>query len=67
MAILKPKEIRKLEEKDIQSKLNELKLELSKEKANIRIGANVTSPGKLREIKRTIARIETIRNQKSKG
>ena len=64
MAILRSKEIRKLEEKDLKTKIYDLKLELAKERANIRIGASVTSPGKLREIRKTIARIETIRREK---
>lgn len=64
MAILRTKEIREMNEKDLDKKLNELKLELAKEKANINIGASVTSPGRIKEIKRTIARIETIKREK---
>ena len=43
----------------------ELKLELSKERANIYIGANVTSPGRINEIRKTISRINTILREKS--
>ena len=64
MAILRIKELREMNEKDLDKKLNELKLELAKEKANINIGASVTSPGRIKEIKRTIARIETIKKEK---
>lgn len=64
MAILKPKEIRKLAPKDLDKRVNELQLELAKEKANINIGASVSSPGRLREIRKTIARIKTIRKEK---
>lgn len=64
MAILRKKEIRKMNEKEIEKQLKELNLELSKEKANIHIGANVSSPGKLKEIRRTIARIKTIEREK---
>ena len=67
MAILRSKEIRKLSEKELEKKLDELRLELAKEKANISIGATVTSPGHLKDIKRTIARIEAIKKEKSKG
>lgn len=59
MAILRPKDIRKLNDKDLNEKLNELQLELSKERANIEIGASVSSPGRIREIRRAIARINT--------
>lgn len=64
MAILRTKELREMNEKDLDKKLNELKLELAKEKANINIGASVISPGRIKEIKRTIARIETIKREK---
>ena len=64
MTILRKKDIRKMDDKEIEKQMKELNLELSKEKANIHIGANVTSPGKLKEIRRTIARINTIKNEK---
>jgi len=63
MAILKASEIRKMSEKDIKKKTAELRLELAKERANINIGATATSPGRIKEIKRTIARIKTIRKE----
>ena len=63
MAILRKKEMRKLAVKELDKKLEELHLELAKEKANINIGASVSSPGKIKEIKRTIARIHTIKKE----
>ncbi len=64
MAILRVKEIRKMDGKDLDKNLKEMKLELSKEKANIHIGASVTSPGRIREIRRTVARIETVKRER---
>jgi len=64
MAILRVKDIRKLNDKELDKKLNELKLELAKEKANTSIGANVVSPGKIKEIRRIIARILSIKKEK---
>ena len=64
MAILRKKDIRKMDEKEMDKQIKELNLELSKEKANIHIGASVTSPGKLKEIRKTMARIKTIKNEK---
>lgn len=64
MAILKKKEIRNMSEKDMEKNVNEFKLELAKERANIAIGATVTSPGRIRELRKTIARIETVRKEK---
>jgi len=62
MAIIRKKDLRKMSEKDMKKKLTELQLEFSKEKANINIGATVTSPGRLKEIRKTIARIKTVQN-----
>ena len=59
MAILRVKDVRKLGVKELNEKMNELQLELSKERANIEIGASVSSPGRIREIRRTISRIKT--------
>ena len=66
MAILRVKEIRKMDEKQMEKHVRDLNLELSKERANIHIGASVTSPGKLREIRRTLARIKTVKNERGK-
>ena len=64
MAILRTKEMKKLEAKELDKKLGELRLELAKERGNINIGASVGSPGRLKEIRRTIARILTEKNKK---
>ena len=64
MAILRMKEIRKMDGKEMDKQLKELRLELSKEKANIHIGASVTSPGRINEVRRTIARILTVKGEK---
>lgn len=63
MAIIRAKDIRKLDEKEKLKRIGELRLEFAKERANIAIGANVTSPGRLNEIRKTIARIKTIQNE----
>ena len=60
MAILKMKKIRELSEKELEERMRELKLELSKERASSEIGT-VKNPGRIREIRRTIARILTLK------
>jgi large subunit ribosomal protein L29 len=65
MAILKSRDARKLDNVELDKKVKELRLEIAKEKANIAIGAPVSSPGKMREMKRTIARISTIKREKA--
>ncbi len=67
MAILRVKDIRKLGEKELKDKLDELMLELSKERASIAIGASASSPGKIREIRKAIARIKTVQKELKSG
>ncbi len=44
---------------DLINRLNELRLELVKEKGQIAIGGSPTNPGRIKETKKTIARILT--------
>lgn len=59
MAILKSKKMKEMNAKDLNEKMRELRLELSKEMASSEIGGSVKNPGRIREIRRTIARIRT--------
>lgn len=64
MAVLKSRDARKMGNDELEKRARELRLEVAKEKANIAIGAPVSSPGKMRDMKRTIARILTIKKEK---
>jgi len=44
---------------DLINRLNELRLELAKEKGQIAVGGSPTNPGRIKEIRRTIAKILT--------
>ena len=44
---------------ELQKRLAELRLELAKERGQVAIGGATSNPGKLREIRKTIARILT--------
>jgi len=61
---MKAKEVRLMNEQEFDSKISELKKELMKINSQIATGTIPKSPGKAREIKRTIAKILTIKNQK---
>jgi ribosomal protein L29 len=64
MAILKNSEIKNMSEKEINEKLEELKLELVK--ANV--AANKSGGKiKIKEIKRTIAKLLTLKGKKPKN
>lgn len=57
------KELRKLSELELKKKLSELRLEILKERSNLG-GANTPkNPGRIKQLKRDIARILTILNE----
>ena len=66
MAILRSKEIWDMEVEEIKDKLVELRAELSKNVSKSAAAGVIENPGKIRELKRTIARVLTILNEKQK-
>ncbi|HPR42343.1 MAG TPA: 50S ribosomal protein L29 [Candidatus Methanofastidiosa archaeon] len=63
MSILKTDEIRDMNLDEMESKLDELRFELARERALLATGSAPENPGRIRELKRTIARLSTIINQ----
>ncbi len=61
MAILRYKEIVKMGEKELDNKSTELKKELMKVRSQVATGTPPENPGRIREIRRTMARINTLR------
>ncbi len=55
-----------MSEEQIEEKLVELSTELGKMKSQVRSGGAPENPGRMREIRRTIARLETIRAERAK-
>jgi len=53
------KQIREMSREELKKKLNDLRLELMKERAQIAVGGSPSNPGRIKEIRRTIARILT--------
>lgn len=49
---------------DLDKKLSELKLELVKELGNVKMGRPVKNPGKIKELRRAIARLLTVKQEK---
>jgi large subunit ribosomal protein L29 len=60
MAILRPKEIRTMESSARRKKLIELHAEYMENKAKIAAGGALESPGRVKALRRTIARLITI-------
>ena len=61
---MKAKEIRGLDKQSLNEKAGELKKELVKIRAQIAIGTSIKNSGQIKKIRKTLARIETIRNEK---
>jgi len=60
VAILKSDEIRDMNLDEMKAKLWELRSELARERTVIASGGSLENPGKVRELRRTIARLLTI-------
>lgn len=66
MATIRKKQIREMNASETEKKLGELRLELMKERGHVAVSGAVTNPGKIREIRKTIARLLTQKNAKTK-
>lgn len=64
MPILRKREIRQLLPEERDKKLSELRTELAKLRTSVKAGGTVENVGRIREIRRTIAQILTIANEK---
>ena len=66
MAKIKKKELTTLSKDELNSKLNDLRKELMKLNTEVSTRTAIKNPGQIKQIKKTIARIITISNGKSK-
>ena len=60
MKDLKKKDLKKLSNADMLKKMEELQTELMKEKAASAVRGAVKNPGRIKELRRMIARIKTL-------
>ena len=63
---MKPKEIRKLKQDEYDKKMSEARRELMILEGQAKTGTPPKNPGMIRKLKRTIARMHTIQNEKAK-
>jgi large subunit ribosomal protein L29 len=63
MAIVRAKEIRGMSEEQVNKQLKDLQSELLKERAITSTGGAPENPGRIRELRRSIARILTIQKE----
>ncbi|MFH1592553.1 MAG: 50S ribosomal protein L29 [Candidatus Woesearchaeota archaeon] len=66
MAMLKKRELEQINEAQIESKLVELNKELMKLNAQRAVGTAIENPGKIKELRRSIARLHTVKVARSK-
>ncbi len=66
MPLLKTDEIREMDSSEREEKLNELRDELLHEEGVAAMGGAPESPGRIRAVKKNIARILTVMNEEEK-
>ncbi|MGB9960500.1 MAG: 50S ribosomal protein L29 [Candidatus Bathyarchaeales archaeon] len=67
MPILRVKEIREMSSEERVKKLNEFRTELLRLKTMIKAGGSVENPARIKELRKTIARILTIEKEQKLG
>ena len=51
---------------ELEKKLSEFKLELVKELGNVKMGRPVKNPGKIKGLRRAVARLNTVKKEKKR-
>jgi large subunit ribosomal protein L29 len=67
MPILRVKDINGMSSSDRTKKLTELRTELSRLRTMVSAGGAVENPARIREIRKTIARIKTVEREQQLG
>jgi len=63
MPILRIKDIRNMSSKERKEKIAELQTELARLKTMVKAGGSIDNPSRIRELRKTIARILTIETE----
>lgn len=66
MPIMRMREIREMSDEERRRRLTELRMELVRIRTMAKAGGAVENPSRIRELRRTIARILTVANEKAK-
>ncbi len=67
MPILRLKDIRDMSSEERIKKVNELRTELASLRTMVEAGGSIDNPTRIRELRRTIARLLTIEAEEMKG
>lgn len=61
---MKAKELRSMSDKELEEKLDEISKELMKLNGQIATGTTPKSPGQVKELKKALAKIKTLKKEK---
>jgi large subunit ribosomal protein L29 len=64
MPILRVNELRSMENATLKSKLSELRNELRVDRGSVASGGKASNPGRMKELRKSIARILTVLREK---
>lgn len=64
MAIIRSGEIRQLSDVELQEQMEKLRIELIQHYGKVSAGGSTENPGRIRELRRTVARLMTEKNQR---
>lgn len=64
MAILRTEDMRDMDVQELRERMNDLRKELAEEKGQIEMGGFAENPGRISEMRKTIARINTVLNER---
>ena len=67
MTIIRNEEIRAMSVPEMAEKVKELKADLARARATAAAGGSLENPSRLRELRKAIARINTIISEKQRG
>ncbi|EHK01979.1 50S ribosomal protein L29 [Candidatus Haloredivivus sp. G17] len=65
MAIFRMDEIREMDATELKDQISDLQKELVQERGQIEVGGFSENPGRLGEMRKTIARMKTVLNERS--
>lgn len=67
MAIIKKSKMREMPDAELEAKLFEYQKELNAERGMLASGGRTSNPGKIRELRRTLARALTLQHERKLG
>lgn len=64
MAILRTDEMRDMDVSELRERMNDMRKELVEERGQIEMGGFAENPGRIKEMRKTVARINTVLNER---